>query len=30
MPNEFRKALQKKNITLIEQIHNKEIVYGVL
>ncbi|TAH17767.1 MAG: glutamate synthase large subunit [Cytophagales bacterium] len=29
MPNEFRKALEKKNITLSEQIHNKEIVYGI-
>jgi glutamate synthase (NADPH/NADH) large chain len=29
MPNDFKKALEKKNISLAEQIHNKEIVYGI-
>jgi glutamate synthase (NADPH/NADH) large chain len=28
MPNDFKKALERKNIRLSEQIHNKEIVYA--
>jgi glutamate synthase (NADPH/NADH) large chain len=29
MPNDFKKALERKNISLSDQIHNKEIVYGI-
>jgi glutamate synthase (NADPH) large chain len=30
MPTDFKKALAKKGISLLEQIENKEIVYGIL
>jgi glutamate synthase (NADPH/NADH) large chain len=30
MPGDFKKALAKKNISLSEQIENKEIVYGIM